>query len=282
MLSWQPIKFNDLDKIHMNRRGLLKKHFFKKNLNICSETAIIANFHFSHYKSMETISFHSNQSSYLTGTKKHNYSSPPPLTPIYSCYRWNMKKMGFTSSEEKSFENVDDRRTTDGRRMPACTISSPMSLRLRWAKNIYERQKNRPTLSQFRSISVSAVLLQIWVLNINARGIYWSVIQHRENTIQVSKFKRTGFEKKMADFDLGVGGGGLNPWVHILLLIYINCYGFQLCQYSYGPHKICLIYFRISTNVPDKAYGRNARSREKASADFTFQSQSMTFGSNIV
>ena len=25
MLPWQPIKFSDLDKIHMNRRGLLKK-----------------------------------------------------------------------------------------------------------------------------------------------------------------------------------------------------------------------------------------------------------------
>ena len=30
MLPWQPIKFRDLDKIHMNRRGLLKKHFCKK------------------------------------------------------------------------------------------------------------------------------------------------------------------------------------------------------------------------------------------------------------
>ena len=29
MLAWQPIKFIDLDKIHMNRRGLLKKHFCK-------------------------------------------------------------------------------------------------------------------------------------------------------------------------------------------------------------------------------------------------------------
>ena len=46
-------KFSDLDKIHMNRRGLLKKHFCKKqNLNICSETAKIVEFHFSHCKSM--------------------------------------------------------------------------------------------------------------------------------------------------------------------------------------------------------------------------------------
>ena len=49
MLPWQPIKFSDLDNIHKNRRGLLKKHFCKKkNLNICSETAKIAYFHFSH------------------------------------------------------------------------------------------------------------------------------------------------------------------------------------------------------------------------------------------
>ena len=60
MLPWQSIKFGDLDKIHMNRRGLLKKHSCKKNLNICSETAKTANFPFSHYKSMETISCHSN------------------------------------------------------------------------------------------------------------------------------------------------------------------------------------------------------------------------------
>ena len=31
---------------------------------------------------------------------------------------WNMERIGFTASEEKSFENVDGR-TTDGRRMPA-------------------------------------------------------------------------------------------------------------------------------------------------------------------
>ena len=40
-------------------------------INISSETAEIVNFHFSHYKSMETESCHSNQSSYLTGTKNN-------------------------------------------------------------------------------------------------------------------------------------------------------------------------------------------------------------------
>ena len=41
-----------------------------------------------------------------------------------------------------------------------------------------------------------------------------------------------------------------------------------------------LILFSKSRNDPDEAYGRNERSREKASPDFTFQS--MIFGSNIV
>ena len=127
ILPWQPIKFSDLDKIHMNRRGLLKKHFCrKKNLSICSETAINANFNFFHYKSMKTISCHSNQSSYPIGTKNTIIRSP-----TYRCYMWNMGEK--TASEEKSFENVDGRRT-DRRRMPAYTISSTMSLRLRWAK----------------------------------------------------------------------------------------------------------------------------------------------------
>ena len=79
MLPWQPIKFSEMDKIHMNRRGLLKKHFCKKKyLSTCSETAKIVNFHFSHCKSMETISFHSNQSSYPIGTKNTIIHSPPP------------------------------------------------------------------------------------------------------------------------------------------------------------------------------------------------------------
>ena len=32
MLPWQPMKFSNLDKIHVNRRGLLKKHFCKKSI----------------------------------------------------------------------------------------------------------------------------------------------------------------------------------------------------------------------------------------------------------
>ena len=59
----QPIKISNQDEGHLKRSALLNKHFSK------NETAEIANFHFSYYKTMETESSHSNQSSYLTGTK---------------------------------------------------------------------------------------------------------------------------------------------------------------------------------------------------------------------
>ena len=114
MLPWQPIKFSDLDKFHMTRRGLLKKHFCrKKNLNICSETAKLATFHFSHYKSLETKSCHSNQSSYPIGTK--NIILSPHLQMLYVKYGKN-RLHGFRG---EVFENVD------GRATDACTPPPP-------------------------------------------------------------------------------------------------------------------------------------------------------------
>ena len=65
----QPIKSSYLDKSHMKHGGLLNKHLCKKKLNIPNDLTEIVNFHFSHYKSMETLSCHSNQSSYPTGIK---------------------------------------------------------------------------------------------------------------------------------------------------------------------------------------------------------------------
>ena len=59
MLPRQPIESSDLDKSRVKHGGLLNKHFCKKKIN----------FHFSHYKSMETLSCHSNQSSYPTEIK---------------------------------------------------------------------------------------------------------------------------------------------------------------------------------------------------------------------
>ena len=70
MLPSQPIKSSDLEKSRMKHGGLLNKHFCKKKKsNIPNDLAEIVNFHFSHYKSMETLSCHSNQSSYPTKIK---------------------------------------------------------------------------------------------------------------------------------------------------------------------------------------------------------------------
>ena len=69
MLPSQPIKSSDLDKSRMKHGGLLNKHFCIKKSNIPNDLAEIVNFHFFHYMSMETLSCHSNQSSYPTKIK---------------------------------------------------------------------------------------------------------------------------------------------------------------------------------------------------------------------
>ena len=75
----------------------------------------MVNFHFSHYKSMETISCHSNQSSYRTGTKNTIICWVPPT---YRCCMWNMKRICFRGDAVwKCWQ------TTDGWRIPSYTIS---------------------------------------------------------------------------------------------------------------------------------------------------------------
>ena len=69
----QPIKLSDSDKSRMKHGGLLNKYFCKKKSNIPNDLAEIVNFHFSHYKSMGTVSCHSNQRSYPTGIKNTTY-----------------------------------------------------------------------------------------------------------------------------------------------------------------------------------------------------------------
>ena len=70
MLPSQPIKSSDLDKSRMKHGGLLNKHFCKKKKsNIPNDLTEIVNSHFSNYKYMETLSCHSNQSSYPTKIK---------------------------------------------------------------------------------------------------------------------------------------------------------------------------------------------------------------------
>ena len=75
MSPCQPIKFTDLDKSRMKRRGILNKHFCKKKIQISpmrQKILSISSFPITD-KSMGTISCHSNQSSYPTGIKKHNF-----------------------------------------------------------------------------------------------------------------------------------------------------------------------------------------------------------------
>ena len=70
MSPCQPIKSSDLDKSRIKHGGLLNKHFCEKKPQISpSNLAEIVNFHFSYYKSMKTLSCHSNQSSYPTEIK---------------------------------------------------------------------------------------------------------------------------------------------------------------------------------------------------------------------
>ena len=79
-------QIQDLDKIHMNRRRLLKKHFCKiksKYLQRDSKNCL----HFSHYKSMEIISCHNNQISYPIGIKTQLF-----VPPAYRCYMGSLKK----------------------------------------------------------------------------------------------------------------------------------------------------------------------------------------------
>ena len=72
-LPWQPIKISHFDKIHMVGRGLLQEHFCKSFVKISAVTEINANYHFSHYKSMETLSCHSNKSIWATTMKNTIY-----------------------------------------------------------------------------------------------------------------------------------------------------------------------------------------------------------------
>ena len=68
LLPWQPIKFRGMDKNNMS-----VKFLWNSCQNICSEIAIKANFHFSHYKSMGTLSCHSNESTRATPTRNTTF-----------------------------------------------------------------------------------------------------------------------------------------------------------------------------------------------------------------
>ena len=86
MSPHQPIKISDLDKSRMIMDNYSINISVKKISNIPNDLAEIVNFHFSHYKSMGTISCHSNQSSYPTGIKNTTYVEANVLS-MYAKFR---------------------------------------------------------------------------------------------------------------------------------------------------------------------------------------------------
>ena len=77
----------------------------KKNSNIPNDLAEIVNFHFSHYKSMGTISFHSNQSSYPTGIKNSTFVEANVLS-----MHANFGFIPYMVSEKKIFKHFYENR----------------------------------------------------------------------------------------------------------------------------------------------------------------------------
>ena len=96
----QPIKSSDLDKSRVNMADYPINIYVKKKSNIPNDLAKIVNFHFSHYKSMETLSCHSNQSSYPTEIKN--------ITFVQGNVLASMQSFGFILlmvSEKKIFKH---------------------------------------------------------------------------------------------------------------------------------------------------------------------------------
>ena len=73
MLPRQPIKLRESDKSLITVENYSTNITVEINSIIPYETVEISNFHFSHYKSIETISCHSNQSSHPPGIKNTTF-----------------------------------------------------------------------------------------------------------------------------------------------------------------------------------------------------------------
>ena len=74
---------------------------------------------------------------------------------------WNFSVIVSEVSEEKAFDNVDVR-TTDGRWSDWYTISSPMRLRLRWAKIQCKKRNNFLGLPKSNPKEIVYVGVIIW------------------------------------------------------------------------------------------------------------------------
>ena len=106
----------------MKRRELLNKHFCKNKIQISqTRQQKQAIFTFLHYKSMGSISCHSNQSSYPIKIKNTNFRSPYPwMLHIKFGFDW---PSGFREEDLWKCERTHAR--THARRLDYHTISSP-------------------------------------------------------------------------------------------------------------------------------------------------------------
>ena len=92
-------------KSRMQHGGLLNKQICEKKSNISSETAETVNFLFSYYKSMGTISCHSNQSSYLTGIKNTTFVE----ANVLSMYAKNSASLHFCKKKIPNIPNEPEK-----------------------------------------------------------------------------------------------------------------------------------------------------------------------------
>ena len=103
------MKLSDLDKSRMKRKDYSINISVKKIKYPSMTLQKVSISTFPHYKAMENISCHSNQSSYPTGIKNNNITlCPLPVDAIIHVV-CNMERIGLTTSEEMSFETVDGR-----------------------------------------------------------------------------------------------------------------------------------------------------------------------------
>ena len=125
-LPWQPIKLSGMDKTDMFDGGLLKEHFCETLSKYLQWHSNKCQFSFSHYKSMATISCHRNQVLIWMRQKMPLFVPPKMLYVKFVKNRLN----GFKGDVVWKCWWTDER-------MPGYTISSHMTLRLRWANNVY-------------------------------------------------------------------------------------------------------------------------------------------------
>ena len=128
-------------------------------------------FIFLHCKSMATISCHSNQSSYPIGTKNNIIRSPMPVKygkhrlhgfrrdVVWKCWRRRWQRR----TDDDGRPRTDGRRrtTADGR-TTVYTISSPMSLWLRWAK-IWVNQFVISRSVYFKMTLAGFISISLWI-----------------------------------------------------------------------------------------------------------------------